>query len=605
MPPPKPKRPPEMGQPNYIDPGSEHFENELKSAYSVLSPTNDLVSQDEPQAAYEEMEYDTEEMNRNPPPVWKPPPSPTSSYSIIYSRVERGKILDPHLAVGGSPLRSRHSPNPEVTPPHKALPKPPPYKGDAKQHANKPHPLPKQRIVGAPPPTKPRVTSPTWAKDQNVMKNVLNDPNLMGKLHEKRQELYGGIDTQRTSVSSCGSPNPMENYEEVCFDLVNNSSEDETASSNVFSRVTNMTLPPRRHNIGSEAAMLQCPPDEKAQAYLSFQPSPTPSPRHSVSDLEPSTSEHLSPRLSSEAQPPLPPRGAERMREGSPRLVRKALPPVGDQSRPPELPARSRASLKAESEDLHMTPHLHVEQFGQHPQPGLSSSDTPPPPPVRNASCKDVSPPPQPPSRRELHVPMPLPKENNSSQPQPPLRQNHQLLTVSSDVHHPPPVPVRHSAGGVSRPTSDTPPSRSISDDDAPPVPSRGARQRDAPSLQRPNSVPSYETEPQAKPRPPVRPTPVGEVHSQQPAPAWDGVANRHDMKPPVTKPRPSKPHPPPVATKPSVTTKPLPNARPPVTARTAAIRPPVPMSRKPVHVPRTVSSGQQNGEFAPPVPPR
>lgn len=583
-----------MSRPDYIDPGSG------QSAYSVLSPTGEPVCQDGPQATYEEMEYDADEMNRNPPPVWKPPPSPTSSYSIIYSRVERGKILDPHHAVGGSPFRSRHSPKHEVTPSSKALPRPQPYKSDAKQHANKPHPLPKQTNVGAPPPTKPRVTSPTWAKDQNVMKNVLNDPNLMGKLHEKRQELYGAVDAQRTSVSSCESPNPMENYEEICFDLVNNSSEDETASSHAFSRVTNMTLPPRRHNIGSEVAMLQCPPDEKkAQAYLSFQPSPSPSPRHSVSEPEPSTSENLSPRLSSEDQPPLPPRGAERMREGSPRLVRKALPPVADQSRPPERPARSRAT---EKEDLHRTPHL--KPFGQHPQPALSSSDTPPTPPMRNTSCKDVSPPPQPPSRRELHVPMPLPKETYSTQPQPPPRQNRQLPTVSSDAHHPPPVPVRHSAGGGSHSTNgigETPPSRSIFDD-APPVPSRGARQRDVPSLQRPSSMPSSDIEPQVKPRPPVRPTPVGEVHSQQPAPAWDGIANRHDMKPPVTKPRPSKPHPPPVATKPSVTTKPPPNAKPPVSARTAAVRPPLPMARKPVHVPRT---GQQNGEFAPPLPPR
>lgn len=586
-----------MEQPNYIDPG---LESELKSAtYSVLSPGEESLPQDVPQGAYEEMEYDTDEMNRNPPPLWKPPPSPTSTYSIIYSRVERGKILDPHHGVSGSPRRSRLSPKPELTTPHKPLPKPPPYKGDGIQHANKPHPLPKQKNV---PPTKPKVISPTWNKDQNLMKNVLNDPSLVGKLHEKRQELYGAYDMQ--SISSCESPNPMENYEEICFDLVNSSSEDENASSHVFSRVTNMTLPPRRHNIGSEVAMLQCPADEKkAQAYLSFQPSPSHSPHHSVCESELSTSEQFSPRLSSEGQPPLPPRGAERMREGSPRLVRKPLPAIEDQSRPPELPARPRAALPAENEELLRTPHL--EPFGQHAQPPLSSSETPPTPPIRNASCKEVSPPPQPPTRRHLHVPMPLPKETNSSHPQPPLRQHHQLPTVSSDA---PPVPVRQSntAGGVSHSTNDIgdyPPSRSMSDDDAPPVPSRGARQRDihpTPSLQRPHSTPSSDTEPQVKPRPPIRPTHVGEVHSQQPAPAWDGVAN---MIPPVTRPRPpvaSKPHPPPVSAKP---TKPPPNAKPPASAKTAAVKPPLPTARKPVHVPRTVPSGQQNG--APPLPPR
>lgn len=451
------------------------------------------------------------------------------------------------------------------------------------------------------------------------MKNVLNDPNLVGKLHEKRQELYGDFDAQRASVSSSESFNPMENYEEVCFDLVgtaDSSSEDENAPSN-FSRVTNMTLPPRRHNIGSAVAMLQCQPEEKkAQAYLSFQPSPSHSPLHSGSEPEFSASEHLSPNVyvhrgSSESQPPLPPRGAERMREGSPRLVRKALPPVTDRTIPPKPPVRSQTVPQTEKysqEDSHRTTRV---PFGQHPQAVFSSSDAPPPPPQRNVSRgKDVSPPPQPPSRRDLHVPMPLPKDAKSSQPQPPSRHHHQLPNVnhvSRDAEIPPPVPVRQSGGG-SRSTSNigqAPPTRSISGDDAPPVPSRGARQRDihsTPSLQRPHSTPSSDTQPQVKPRTPIRPTHVGEVNSQQPAPAWDGVTG----KPPVTKPRPpvaSKPHPPPVSVKPSVSSKPQPNAKPPVGARNTATKPPpLPVSRKP---PRTVPSSQQNGEFAPPVPPR
>ena len=665
LPPPKPQRPDEFEQPQYIEPGLDS-KNEVKdSMYFILSPTGESVLQDGLQGVYEEMDCDTDELNRNPPPVWKPYPQPqhkssstSSSSSIIYSRVERGKILDHTETVSASALahKSRYSTNPGVSVPCKPVQKPSVgLREDARWKATKPHPLPKQRQFGAPPPTRPK---PPSSKDQNQMEKVLSDLSLVGKLHEKRQELYGAVDTSRASVSSF---DPMENYEEVSFDLVDtaDSSDDDNEVSQVFNRATNMTLPPRRHNIGSEVAMMQCPPQEKkAQEYLSFQPSQSPSPRESW--CEPSNGDSissLSPQLpreslcNTEYQPELPPRERERMR-GSPQFVRKPLPPTAHRHStpvaPPEPPARSRPALhrekSASEEDMHGS--LHAKPLGQQPRPASSSFDAPPPVPFRNTLSKDVSLAPQPLSGRDIHVPVPLPAEARSSQLKPPLRRHRQLpcvRQVSSGDETPPPVPIRQSSSGQAtqswgdiEPLLQPPRTSSIcasdDDDDAPPVPSRGARQRDVhvhtthttPSQQWPQSKPGSTTEIQAKARPPIRPTHVGGVNLQPPAPAWDGVSKRPELKAPIVRPRPSgisKPKAPPVSTKPScstkppvstkpvstkppVSSKPQPSAKLPVSARTDK-KLPLPTSRKPVYIPGAVSTGQQNGGIPPPLPPR
>ena len=611
MAPPKPQRPTEMDNPNFkLD-----MESQIKdSTYFILSPTGESIPQDEPQGTYEEMGYDEKELNRNPPPVWKPttqqqgphnePPSSPSS-AIIYSRVEARNIVNhPHRA------------------PHTAV------KNRYEATRQPPHPLPKQ--AGASLQTRPKAVVPPHLP-KNTMKGIVNDPALKEKLHEKRQELYGQLDNPRTSVSSCESTNPMENYEEICFDLVGIGSNSDEDLPLVFSRETNMTLPPRRHNIGSEIAMLQCPQETpKAQEYLSFQPSPSHSPQGSTSDLSKRDSHtsvtSLSPLLQRksltlpEGVPQLPPRDTERMREGSSRLVGKPIPQHSRTAGPPVAPrARPKRPLKLEKsssqEEIHCKPLPNSRNLP--PRPLSSSFESPPPVPHRNTG-----------DRSKLTLPSrPCNDPIVEAPPAPPRHRQVPILQHPSDesTSPPPPVPIRKpNASGASLSESEL---RSyletVNDDDAPPVPSRGARHRamppssSNPSLQRPHSTPET-NEPHFNSRPPVRPAHVGEIDTHAPAQAWDDRAStsRHLPKPPVTpKPRPA-PKPqvnprPSIASKPAISTKPPTaikpkniNSMPPVSSKTT--KPPKTARKdKPTPATRTLPTSHQNGEIPPPLPPR
>ena len=636
LPPPKPKRPPELDQPEYIQPEVDSVDGIKDSMYFLLSATGEKIMEDGPQGPYEEMEYDRQELNRNPPPLWKPPPQPSrnpsssSTSSIIYSRVEGGKIVD-HTFTGnlsGAAHVGPHNTMREISEQPKPIPKPKTGKKDgARLKHSKPNPPPKQ--VGAPaPPTRPK-QAPHWGQEKNLLKNILNDPNLVGKLHEKRQELYGAVDAPRASVSSCGSDNPMENYEEVCFDLVNTVGSDEENASSAFSRVTNMTLPPRRHNIGSEIAMLQCPPEEpKAQEYISFQPSPSHSPRESTTDLANSdshTSMHsLSPlqqRKVTETQPELPPRDTERIHGGSPRLVRKPISAAANhQTRPPAPHARSRKPLKQRSisqEELQKNQSSKPRSLL--PRPASSSFEEPPPVPLRSTSTKDESLP-QPNKRRDLSVPLPLPSDTSSNPPKPPnFNFPNVKYSLDEDSSPPPPVPTRQTSAN---PNTIQLQQASLSDD-APPVPSRGHRQSDVrftPSLQKtdmPTDVQAHVT----------RKTPIRsprELSFQPHTTTLDAstdAPSRPDVRVPRTKPMPpppvtskpatfsTKPNKPPVSAKPPSIAKPN---KPPVSARPIGARvqprgeiPPQTATQRPLHNPRPVPANHRNGEFAPPLPPR
>ena len=584
LPPPKPQRPPEMNLP-----ASEDIIQD--SMYFMLSPSGDSVLQDEPQAAYEEMEYDRVEMNRNPPPIWKPPPQPLrnpsspSTSSIIYSRIEGGKFVDPPSMCNDSQSGSAHRPHP-IKKPEVSKQRKPIKPNFGSREDDKPFPLPKQ----APPPIRAKpMRAPRRGQDENPMKHILKDPNLVGKLQEKRQELYGPVDVPRASVSSCDSQNPMENYEEVCFDLVGaaNTDSSEAEEESVFSRQSNMTLPPRRHNIGSEVAMMQCPPEEpKAQDYLSFQASPSHSPSESTTDLtnrdshasRQSLSPHLQ-RKTYETKPELPPRGADRMREGSPRLVRKPISPAAHHHMSPTVPLPSHTVphqplQKDKSSSQENLRDISAKRRPLPPRPASSALQSPPPVPFRNTSINDETLP-QPRSRQDRSVPLPLPSAETP--PQPPVRQNRQppsmRQTSSAPSSPPPPVPVRQpNASGVSLSTGQMPLTRLSShddDDDAPPVPSRGARQRDIhtnssnSSLLRPHSTQEVASKPKVTPRPANRLKPL-------PAP-----------KPSVT-PKPTALTKPPTSNKPATSTKP----------------------HKLPHVAGT-SPGHQNGQLPPPLPPR
>ena len=615
MPPPKPQRPTEMDLSNYgMDSGNEAQE----AMYFMLSPSGQSIPQDVPQGMYEEMEYDEQEMNQNPPPVWKPQPPQChdSSPSIIYSRVEAGKIIN-------QPRRRNEVPRYHMQS----------STGNREARRKSPHHLPKHEA----PPPQPKAVIPTYRRsEQNPMKGIMNDPALMEKLHEKRQELYGAVNQVNESVTS---PDPRENYEEVSFDLAGtcSASNSDEESPPVFSRVTNMTLPPRRHNIGSEIAMMQCPAELKAQEYLSFQPSPSHSPQGSVCDLSKRDSYT---RAQAEDVPELPPRGAERMRKGSPRLARKPVTPTAHEHTTPTVtsvlphaqpkrPFMRERSLSQENFNQNPSPPPH----GLPPRPTSSSFESPPPVPFRNTSAKDPKPP--------VRGPMPLPSEATAPEP-PPRRRQVPVVRHSSSELSPPPPPVptrRPDASGASLSTSELgrlAPSIHT-EDDAPPVPSRGARERGIPSLQRPHSTPETGTKPIPTTRPSIRPAHVGEVGVHAPQSAWNHKAPlnqdhkssnvRPSPQPPVsakprvaTKPavsakpvgstKPAVGAKPVVSAKPQVNTKPKMNFKPmdDITKNTSGYRPPVAPRAIKTTLPQVASQkplSTPNGEMPPPLPPR
>ena len=622
IPPPKPQRPTEMDIPNY-------GMNEVKdSMYFILSPSGQSVPhdlQDVPQGMYEEMEYDEEELNRNPPPVWKPQPrqhhdSLSSSPSIIYSRIEAGKIA-PRRGKNYEP--SKHNVQSNTR------------NGEIGKKKS-PCPLPTQKHAETQPSLSKAVPPPHRVSKQNPMKGIMNDPALMEKLHEKRQELYGPVDQPNGSVSS---PDPMENYEEVSFDLAgvgSASNSDEEELPPVFTRVTNMTLPPRRHNIGSEVAMMQCQPEGlKVQEYLSFQPSPSHSPQGSVTDL--SNRESYT-RVGAEDIPGIPPRDAERMRKGSPQLARSSISPTAHQHANPAAPpvaprARPKRPFDRErslsQENFHQVPPPKSHEL--QPRPTSSSFESPPPIPFRNTSARDSKPP-----RRDLNSPLPLPSEVTVPKP-PPRRHQVPVVRHSSIELCCPPVPVRHpNASGASQSASELRRhSPSIpTEDDAPPIPSRGAREKAAASknsvtsLQRPHSTPDTSSRPNPTTR--IRPAHVGEIGAQAPECAWNhGAPTNHEPKsssyrlPPQThvtaKPRPpTKPAisaRPVISTKPSLADKPVISAKPQVSTKPKVTSKPPditnkPSSRRPPVIPRTDKTkgpryeSQANSEI-PPLPPR
>ena len=571
LPPPKPKPKPlntasdspmDEPQPQYIVPGSP---DGREGTYFTLSPTGQHIPEDVPQAAYEEMEYDEEELNRNPPPVWKPP---TRKYT---RSLERGSTADFSGVRNIPPAQPPLHASQKKQPPRKPLR---PQMQVPSEGFGKPVPLSRSG-KGPPPPVKPKPMSPP-PQVGDVLTNVLNDPNLKEKLQERKQELYADPAASRASVTSWDGPDPLENYEEVCFDSFAN---DDT--SHVFTRGGDhrVTLPPRRHNDGSMAAMLQCPPKEEAQAYLKFHRSRSPSPQDVVeqwSTMDSHTSRTLlTPPVRqknvntsnvSNSQPSLPPRDPQQNRK-SPHLVRKPLPPAREAQSGALAPRHSLKKGKSHSEEDLLSEKMMHSYGHQKPRPS-SSVETPPPLPSRVITSDKNATGQRPLSRRDLDLPMPLPEQ----QP------------AGHDV--PPPVPLRHpNASGATRMNhSISVPETSVqrsAGDYAPPVPARGreGHSPDPSALQRSFATLAVAPEAKKRPRPPMKPPNVGGVDQQtQPAQAWDSRLVEGEQKAPISRPRP------PVSSKP---------------ARKPQVTP------KPVHLQRTFPTSAQNGETPPPLPPR
>lgn len=573
LPPPKPRRPVEMDQPK-------------ESMYFILSPTGESVLQNGPQGAYEEMEYDAEELNHNPPPLWKPPlkppHNPQSNSSIIYSRVEAGTILD------GSIRGNASTAAPTAIHGIKSA--------TSKQHISL-NAVPKQKQTS--------LSAPF--SNRNQMKTILNDPALVDKLHEKRQQLYGPVDTPRSSVSSFGSSNPMENYEEICFDLAGANYEDSSDTeelSSKFSRVTNMTLPPRRHNIGSEVAMMQCPAEEpKVQEYLSFQPSPSQSPRESVVDLSNRHSyacvQSLSPQLQRKSKnlpknkPELPPKGSERMRAVSPdsHQTFTAVDGIPPHARHQQA-LQTKKSLSQEdlqkltSKNRPLPPRPASSSF--EPLPHVPIRNIPPPVPFKDMSNSSFT------IRRDMSVPMPLPDEVESTQCQPLKTQCNSPQSNDPFSPPPPPVPVRQpNASGRKIQLHDN--------DNAPTVPSRGMRERSIQTHEL-NSQPTTSSKPMAMSRPPVRQKKGTTDSYQRSNPDLQLPKSSH--LPVTTKPAVHK--------KPAIPTKPTVNTMQSTTIKPQAMKPPVKARVKPMPKPKNVQHADSMfprtsiiNHIPPTVPPR
>ena len=456
------------------------------------------MSEDVPLPAYEEMDYDEDEMNRRPPPVWKPDNSFLSSTSVIYARwsPNKSKRSNP------SPVGGKSHTQPHSSPSHR---KPPTYPHIEISKKPFPPPKPMPTANAYPPPStkpKPKPISPLKAADS--MKNVLADPNLIGKLMEKREELYGDTSQVRPpSVNSWDGADPLENYEEVCFDINSPTSPGSDSSDPSFSREKRMTLPPRRHNEGSLTVMLQCPPKEpRPQDYVSFQPSrsPSPSSEHELAPgpFPPTQGSSLSPSSHRKfnggaGMPPLPPRGAERMKYDSSFVRRpiKANPSKGLPPKPPKKPTLQKEKSTSQ-EDLSSA---YRKPISPPPRPASTAGHIQEPPVLpRRIPRSSDNPSGAIHSYRELDMPLPLPPGGGGQANKPRLR----------DPETPPPVPLRQAS--ASRIMGDnerlvvTPPLTDV-DPDAPPVPpTRGASKKEnsVPSVI-PAQRPSHETRPEPK----------------------------------------------------------------------------------------------------------
>lgn len=474
VPPLKPKLPPPNQGENYEVPWDLLHKQRME---------NDWQEEEEEDLAggwYESVGADDlEEMNKNPPPIWRssqdirssPPPLPSS----------RG-MEKSHLSQSLDFLKSTPHPGPLPNKPTKLSerknyePKMPPMLNRLKKsfHSLRPKaeipedsqdsgsesrsPQRHSHPVSKPlPPVKPKAKLLPGAAEVGAI--LKHDPKFNQKLQERKQEVYGGADIR----ISYGSPTneeednedvPQGKYEEITF-----SSKESPSCLRPQRPVTNVEGPLPVAMFENEEGYIDA---QQAQDYLSFESSADRQRSRSPVDLNQLLAEPpISPRDNTPS-PPLPPRGPvsiPKLKKPLPRgqPKRNHSPPLT--SPPPPLPSRNlinpAAQTQVKSGDIPPVPRRQLKQAVAEED---EDEDTPPPVPRRHpqASGKHT-----PENKKTQGLKRVLSPENIDKNPLPlPPRRYSPVEDDSSPLLSPPVPPPRASLSPVPH-------------EDAPPVPQR------------------------------------------------------------------------------------------------------------------------------------
>ena len=401
---------------------------------------------------------DLEEMNRNPPPIWRsnqdvrasPPPLPRSNPLPLKStKPSERKNYELKVPKFNMLNKSFHSLRPKAETPEDGQ--------DSGSVSSSPqrhsHPVTKPF-----PPVKPKAPKllPGAAE---VGANLKNDPKFNRKLQERKQEVYGSSEI-RVSYGSPASEEedvPLGKYEEITF-----SSKEPSSSVHPKRPVTKD--PPLVTMIENEEGYIDA---RQAQDYLAFESSTDRQRSRSPVDLGQLLAEPPILPRDNTSSPPLPPRGPlskpklkKPLPKGQPK--KEHSPPLIS---PPPLPSRNlinpAAHIRVKSGDNPPIPRRQQKQVAV--EEDDEDEDTPPPVPRRHpqASGKHT------PENKKIHSPKRvLSPENIDKNPLPLPPRRYSL--VDEDDSPPslsPPVP---------------PPRASVSPvpcEDAPPIPQRSMTQ--------------------------------------------------------------------------------------------------------------------------------
>lgn len=438
---------------------------------------------------------DLEEMNRNPPPIWRssqavrasPPPLPKSNPLPYKStKPSERKNYEPKVPKFNNKLnKSFHSLRPKAEIPEDSQDGGS-VSGSLQRHS---HPVSKPF-----PPVKPKVMATKLLPGAaEVGANLKNDPKFNRKLQERKQEVYDSTEI-RVSYGSptSGEDVPLGKYEEITFP-----SKEPPSSIRPQRPVTNAKDPPLVTMIENEEGYIDA---RQAQDYLSFESSTDRQRSRSPVDLSQLLADPPIPPRDNSPSPPLPPRGPiskPKLKKPLPRgQPKKEYSP--SPTSPPPLPSRNlinpAAQTRIKSGDNPPVPKRQQKQVAVEDD---DDEDTPPPVPRRHpqASGKhtpenkkaqspkrvlspeniDKNPLPLPPRRHSfvdeddsppsLSPPVPPPRASVSPVPSedaPPVPQRSmtQLKRRITDHSHkstsPPPIPTRRVSADSGLPQSDT-----------------------------------------------------------------------------------------------------------------------------------------------------
>ena len=483
VPPLKPKLPPPIQGDNYEVPWDmlhkQRKENDCEEEEDLAGGWYESVGID-----------DLEEMNRNPPPIWRsnldvrasPPPLPKSNPLPYKStKPSERKNYEPKF---NRLKKSFHSLRPKAEIPEDSQ--------DSGSVSSSPqrHSHPVSKLL---PPVKPKVMATKLLPGAaEVGANLKNDPKFNRKLQERKQELYDSTEIRVSYGSPISEEEdvPLGKYEEITF-----SSKEPPSSVRPQRPITNAKDPPLVTMIENEEGYIDA---RQAQDYLSFESSTDRQRSRSPVDLSQLLAEPPIPPRDNTPSPPLPPRGpiskpklkkplprGQPKKEHSPPLT--SPPPLPSRNlinpaaqtrvKTPPVPKRQQKQVTVEEEDDDEdtpppVPRRHPQASGKHTPENkktqslkrvlspenIDKNPLPLPPRRHSPVDEDDSPPslspPVPPPRASLS---PVPHEDAPPLPQRSMTQLKRRITDHShNPTSPPPLPTRRVSADSGIPESNT-----------------------------------------------------------------------------------------------------------------------------------------------------